>query len=106
MIEHLKYQIKLCSIINKNTLTGKRLESNFCNWFNSFSTSTCFVLLEVIFYLKYLGYHHSLSVFLTKLGISFMLVKFGCVHLEQTFLLLTYSILEQLYIFYGHVFHF
>ena len=48
--------------------------------FNSFSTSTCFVLFEVIF----LSIFFSLlseSVFYTKLAISFLLAKFNCASL-------------------------
>ena len=45
--------------------------------FNSFSTSTCFILFEVTFLSK--------SVFFTKLAISFLLAKFAWANLAVTF---------------------
>ena len=56
----------------------------FYSTFNSFSTSTCFVLFELILLLK----HNSLlskSVLFTKLAISFLLAKFACFNLAAKF---------------------
>ena len=49
--------------------------------FNSFSISTCFVLFEVSFLLKFFSLS-SKSVFFAKSAISFLLAKFVCFNLS------------------------
>ena len=62
----------------------KRLESNVCNFLNSFSTSTCFVLFELILLLK-LNSLLLKSVLFTKLAISLLLDKFACFNFAGKF---------------------
>ena len=66
---------KLCSIIIKVIVTNKRLESNVCHCFNSFSSSTGFISFEVILLFNFFNLP-SKSVFFTKLALSFLLAKF------------------------------
>ena len=53
------------------------LQKNFFRSFNSFSTTTCFVLFELILLLKPNSLLSRL-VFFTKSTISLLLAKFGC----------------------------
>ena len=52
--------------------------------FNSFSTSTCFVLFEVTFLFKFFSLSLK-SVIFTKSAISFLLAKFACAYLAAKF---------------------
>ena len=53
----------------------------FIVFFNSFSTSKCFVLFDVILYLNFLVYHQNLSFY----NISLLLDKFACANLAAKF---------------------
>ena len=53
-------------------------------FFNSFSTSTCFVLFEVNFLFKFFSFS-SKSAYFTKLVKSFLLAKFACAYPAATF---------------------
>ena len=57
---------------------------------NSFSTSTCFVLFELILLFKSDSLL-SKSFFFTKSAISLLLTKFACLILQQNFLILIIS---------------
>ena len=53
------------------------VSGSFDSSFNSFSTSTCFVLFELIVLLKLISFL-SKSAFFMKSAISFLLAKFVC----------------------------
>ena len=55
-------------------------ESNVFSFFNSFSTITCFALLELIFLLRFISLL-SKSVFVTKFGFANLAAKFYAVSL-------------------------
>ena len=60
------------------------LESNVCRFLNSFSTSKCFALFELILLLK-LNSLLSKSVLSIQLAISLLFAKFACTNLAAIF---------------------
>ena len=82
-VDWLKYLVKLCSIIIKITLVNKRTWAKCFFFLIHFLTSTCFVLLEVIFLFKFFSWS-SKSVLFTKFACFNLAAKLSNI---STFLL-------------------